>query len=108
MTRRSLLPCAVLIAPLCTGALAGDPPQPEDAKKPEKAAPDVRSIAEEPRIHLRGAAWFSSLDGILNVGNPIPGTTSDIDLIDTLNLSPDKTVIMGSATIDLGKEQRFH
>lgn len=82
-------------------------PQPT-AKAAGDTATPVRSIAEEPRFHIRGAGWFSHLDGNLSVGNQIPGTTSDIDLTDTLNFDPDKFVAMGSVTFDLGKEQRWH
>jgi hypothetical protein len=68
----------------------------------------ARSIAEEPRVRLRGAAWFTDLDGDMRVGEAFPGTISRIDLRDTLRLDTDQVAAIGQLGFDLGEDQRWH
>ncbi len=87
------------------------PPAPGAPEKPASAdAKDEkdkrRSIAEDTTIRLRAGAWLTSLQGNLSAGPAFPGTISDIDLIETLNLDPDQAVFLGSVGVNLGS--RFH
>ncbi len=76
--------------------------QPESREVPDKAVSDAA------RLRLRASAWFTTLDGNGTFGEPIPGTTTNIDLIDTLGLDEDKAVLSASAGLNLGKSGRWH
>lgn len=82
------------------------PPVAGDVKAAKPDKDERRSIAEDTTIRLRAGAWLTSLQGNLSAGQAFPGTISDIDLIETLNLDPDQTVFQGSVGVNFGP--RFH
>ncbi len=87
------------------------PPQPEALPAPDTLPADAmaekdkgRSIAEDTLVRIRAGAWFTTLSGNVSAGPAFPGTISDIDLIETLNLEPDRTAFVGSVGLNLGKK----
>lgn len=86
-----------------------DEPQPADARAAADKGKDnggkkKRSVAEDTIIRARAGAWFTQLSGQASSGIAFPGTISDIDLIDDLNLDPDQTVFLGSLGINFSKK----
>lgn len=82
--------------------------QPSADKKPERTGESAFSIAEDPHFRIRIGGWFTSIDGHLSAGSAIAGTTTQLDLHDTLGLPSDKLSPVGSIGIDLGESQRWH
>jgi hypothetical protein len=66
------------------------------------------AVSDGTTVRFRAAGWFTSLDGQGSFGDAIPGTTTQIDLIDTLGLDEDKAVLSASAGINIGKSARWH
>jgi len=82
-------------------------PPPIDAKEndahPIKEAP----VSRDATIRLRGAAWFSGLEGHVRSGQTFPGVQSEIDFIDTLDLSKNKLALEANLGLNLGSEGRW-
>ncbi len=102
--------CLVVIAGLSlpTQVLAANVFAELFGRQPDGSDPKSGPVSRDTTFHVRGAAWFSELSGSVSVGDPIPGATSDIDLIDTLGLDANKMVLSASAGFNLGKSGRFH
>lgn len=95
---------------------AAPPPQPVRADRsaesqarapagPAKPTPQKRrSVADDTLVRLRGSAWATALDGHVSVGQTFPATIGDIDLIDDLNIDPDRAVLSGSIGVNLGRD----
>ena len=93
----------------CTAAIAALAlAHPALARQDEKPTTNRFSIAEDPHFRLRAGGWFTSIDGHLHAGDEIAGTTTELDLQDTLGLPSDKVVFSGSIGLDLGESQRWH
>lgn len=89
------------------GQEAGPPGKPDDGQDGGGAG-KIYSIAAEPRIRLRGSAWFTNLDGHAKVGEQVGTAPADLDFKDTLNLGTHRVAGIGSVGFDLGAEQRLH
>jgi opacity protein-like surface antigen len=70
--------------------------------------PGIFAVSRDTTFRLRGAGWFSSADGSFSVGDAIPGTISDIDLEDDLDLDTDQTVVWATLGFNLGESRRWH
>jgi hypothetical protein len=70
--------------------------------------PGIISVARDTTFRLRAAAWFTSAEGSFSAGEPIPGTISEIDLEDTLDLDTDQTAAWVTLGFNLGAQRRWH
>jgi hypothetical protein len=110
------LPTLLLLGPVA--AQAADFGSPEWARasllgalgmtiQPQDAEPS-KAVSDGAVIRVRASGWFTQLTGEGNFGEPIPGTTTQIDLTDTLGLDDDKVALSASVGINLGKQGRWH
>ncbi len=91
--------------PLIDRAL--EPPTEPKANERHARADAEGPVAREATIRLRGAAWFSALDGHVRSGQTFPGITSEVDFIDTLDLSKNKLALEANIGLNLGAEGRW-
>ncbi len=74
----------------------------------DQEAQATEAVSANATIRIRASAWFTQLSGNGTFGETIPGTTTDIDLTDTLGLDDNKAALMASLGFNLGKRGRWH
>lgn len=110
--RRLLSPVAAIV--LCSPVLADEPisfhPQPPAPPPPkaEEPVPEFKPVSRDTFVRFRAAAWLTEASGHLQVGDPIPGTTSELDIQDTLGMDTKQTAIMAALGFNFGKDHRWH
>lgn len=76
----------------------------EAARNGKAPAKKRRSVAEDTVVRVRGGGWATSLAGQMSVGQTFPATIGVIDLIDDLNIDPDRGAFVGAVGLSLSKD----
>lgn len=70
----------------------------------------IPPVYRDTTIRIRGSGWFSTADGTLQVGDPVPQFPDAIralDLQETLNLDTDEVVVWGQVSLHFGRDKRW-
>lgn len=78
------------------------------AERERELDSQLSSIAEGATLRIRAAAWFTNTDGTIQSGEAAAGSTSEIDLEETLGVDTDTTVVIGEIGFSFGENKEWH